>query len=265
MNFERDYRFVLREELSARCEKNARYSLRAFARDLDMASSRLSEVLNGRYGLSQGAAQKIAKQIGWNDSETAMFCDLVESEHARAAKKRTDARSRVLSRSRTYQRLTSDSFQVISDWYHYAILELTLVRDFKSNSRWIARRLGINESIVVAAVDRLKRLGLLEEKNGVLRAAEDFTASPDGIPSDALKKFHRQLLEKAIAAIAVQSVDERDFSHLVLAVNRDQIQNAKEEIRNFVGKFNSRFGRATKKDDVYCLGTTFFKLQEKST
>ena len=163
-----------------------------------------------------------------------------------------------------YQQLTLDSFAVVSDWQHYAILELTLIHDFESSPRWIARRLGISENIVVSSIERLQRLDLLSEKNGILRATDSFTASPSGIPSDALKKFHRQLLEKAIASVDFQGVEERDLSHMILAVNRNHLKQAKEEIKKFRRSFDARFGKARKKDQVYCLGISFFRLQEKT-
>jgi uncharacterized protein (TIGR02147 family) len=136
----------------------------------------------------------IASKLGWNPSEIDLFCDLVDSEHARAKKKKAEARSRVESSAPNYQQLSLDSFQVISDWYHYAILELTLVHDFESDCKWIASRLGLSVHVVEAAIERLKRLDLLIEQDGKLRASNGFTASPTGIPSDALKQFHRQLL-----------------------------------------------------------------------
>jgi uncharacterized protein (TIGR02147 family) len=206
----------------------------------------------------------IASKLGWNPSEIDLFCDLVDSEHARAKKKKAEARSRVESSAPNYQQLSLDSFQVISDWYHYAILELTLVHDFESDCKWIASRLGLSVHVVEAAIERLKRLDLLIEQDGKLRASNGFTASPTGIPSDALKQFHRQLLEKALSALYLQSVDERDFSHLVLAVDQSQLKEAKDEIKTFRRTFDARFGTASRKDAVYCLGITFFRLQEKT-
>jgi uncharacterized protein (TIGR02147 family) len=261
---EKTYRTILREELEARCERNPRYSLRAFARDLGVTSSRLSEVMGGRYGLSREAAHEIAKKLSYNDEECRRFCDLVDAQHARAQKDRRAAKARLDVNSVDYQQLTLDSFQVISDWYHYAILELTLVQDYEDNIEWMARRLGISPHIVSAAVERLQRLDLLTVQEGVLKASDGFTATPSGIPSDALKKFHRQLLEKALISIDLQNVEERDLSHMILAVNSKDIPEAKEEIKTFRRKFDARFGAAIKKDEVYCLGIQFFRLQEKN-
>jgi uncharacterized protein (TIGR02147 family) len=239
--------------------------LRAFARDLEVSSSRLSEVLNGRYGLSRESAAAISKRIAWTEAERSFFCDLVESEHARASKKKREARARIESTPSSYQQLSLDSFQVIADWFHYAILELTLIQGFRSDVKWIAGKLGISEHVAAAAIERLKRLDLLEEVDHVLRATDSFTASPSGIPSEALKKFHRQLLEKTLTAIQMQTLEERDLSHLILAIDRSQMTEAKEEIRKFRRSFDARFGKAQKKDEVYCLGINFFRLQERDT
>lgn len=47
MTHYRDYRSYLRNELECRVNANAQYSLRAFARDLDMPPQMLSFVLSG--------------------------------------------------------------------------------------------------------------------------------------------------------------------------------------------------------------------------
>ena len=50
---------------------------------------------------------------------------------------------------------SQDVFSYMSDWYHLAILELTFVKGFKSEAKWMSRRLGISEAEVKPAVDRL--------------------------------------------------------------------------------------------------------------
>src|SRR5690606_35734224 len=90
-----DYKYILKEELASRCRQNPRYSLRAFARDLKLAPSRLSEILSGKQGLSRAAAEKVAKALGYGPGETERFCDLVESVHARSRRNRESAKVRL--------------------------------------------------------------------------------------------------------------------------------------------------------------------------
>ena len=90
-----DYRNILKAELEARCRHNPCYSLRAFARDLKIAPSRLSEILNNKQGLSQDFAMKIATLIGLSADDHALFCDSVAAFHARSRRQRQLARARL--------------------------------------------------------------------------------------------------------------------------------------------------------------------------
>jgi hypothetical protein len=48
---------------------------------------------------------------------------------------------------------------MISDWYHFAILDLTRLDDFQPEPAWVSRKLGLTVSEVKIAVERLLRLG----------------------------------------------------------------------------------------------------------
>ena len=54
---------LLQRELSIRCEKNPRYSLRAFSRALGMSHTALSFVLSGKRPLSKNAARKVSEVL----------------------------------------------------------------------------------------------------------------------------------------------------------------------------------------------------------
>src|SRR4051794_16283214 len=116
-----DYRAVLKKELESRCRQSPGYSLRAFARDLKLAPSRLSEVLSGKQGLSRERARGIALCIGLADLETELFCDLVDAQHARAKVSRDLARIRIEKQQldQAYLTIQDDAFQAIAEWYHF--------------------------------------------------------------------------------------------------------------------------------------------------
>ena len=114
--YEKDrYRSLLQAELEQRRERNPHYSLRAMARDLDLAPARLSDVLRGRYGLSRKAAQAIGKKLDWSPGEQAHFCDLVDAAHSRAKKDREKAKEKIAEFRREGRMVSLDEFQVIAD------------------------------------------------------------------------------------------------------------------------------------------------------
>ena len=258
------FKNVLKEEFEERCKRNPSYSLRAFARDLAISPSRLSEIFSNKKGLSARNALKISKKLGFTKDEIEVFTALVDSEHGRgkAAKERARVKLNAIKNQPGYQLIQLDTFKVISDWYHYAILELTYVKDFKSDVEWIAKRLGISATAAELAIKRLKQLDLLEEMDHRLRATDQFSASPSGIPSDALKKHHEQIVDKAKAAVYGQSIDERDLSALTLAIDSRKIPEAKALIKKFRHDFNRIMSEVPETDRVYCLAIQFFGLDQ---
>lgn len=90
------FREVLIGEYSARRIRNPKYSLRAFALDLGLSSSsRISEILNGKQGLSVEVAREIAGSLKFDIKETEVFCDLVELECSRSSVLRRVAEERL--------------------------------------------------------------------------------------------------------------------------------------------------------------------------
>jgi len=267
LNQSTDFREVLRAELETRVARNASYSLRAFARDLGLSTSHLSEVFKGRYGFSRPTSLGIATRLGYSPNERELVCDLVESRHARSQVKRELAQARIKGRKSLSpeSRLSLDRFHSIADWYHYALLELTYLSNFESHPAWIARYLGISENAAREAIARLTRLGLLHELNGSLRAVDEFNDTESDVPSQALRKFHGQILEKAASAIHLQSVEERELNAMVLAFSRTRMAEAKSFIREFQKEFVARFGDGSDRDEVYVLSSSFFSLKGKVT
>ena len=261
---ENNYRQILKSELERRCEKNPRYSLRAFARDLNLGSARLSEILNSVTGLSREKAEKIAERLGFAANQKDFFCTLVEAEHARSKVKRAIAQTRLSKyQAPPFSSLEVDHFKIISDWYHFAILELTEVHGFKSDDRWIANALGLQEIEVKLAIERLMRLGYLERKRKKYVQTKNFAQVSSAVPSEAIRKFHRQILKKALDAIDLQSIDQRDLGAITMSVNTKDLPVIQEKIKSF-RKELARFTQAnSQRNSLYCFSTQFFELMYK--
>lgn len=263
MNAANQYREILKNEFESRSSRNARYSLRAYSRDLGISPTSLSLILSGQQGLSKTQAEKVARQIGFNADQRRMFIDLVECAHARSSKVRDLARLRLIKHDTSGSSLQLDMFRTIADWYHLAILELTTLSFFKSDAIWIAKNLDITPAQAEQAIERLKKLELLEEVGGVLKQTHGFLATPSGIPDAAIKSFHHQILKKADDAIDSQSVEERDFSAVIFAMDEDDLTWAKDRLREFRRELMGRLESNPKKKSIYCLNLNLFRLGKK--
>jgi uncharacterized protein (TIGR02147 family) len=262
-NQETHYRDWLKQEFSDRCRRNSRYSLRAFARDLQFLPSRLSDVLNGKQGLSAKTASQLAQRLGLSPQETQKFVAMVEAEDARSGTKRALAQEQLeqmKTKPSPFQRLDDDVFAVISDWHHFALLELVSLEGFKPNRNWISRRFGISPIEAEVALRRCLKLGLLKKEGRRLIPTHVFPAAPSDVSSRAIKKFHSQILEKAGNALYLQALEEREFSANTMAIDPQDLPEMKRELKAFRRQFEQKYKKAKSKRAVYCLSLQFFSL-----
>ena len=263
-----DYRDILKEELSVRTQANARYSLRAFARDLDLAPSRLSQILNGKQGLSLSRAVRLAEKIGFSPSESDYFVKLVQASDARSKMKRSEAVEAVLkheSKTVKFRRLDEIHFKAISDWYFYGVRELVKLPSFRGESSWIAKRLGISKFQAQDALKKLEALGLIRKTNNKYEVSRETPTTSHGLPSLAIRHFNKSLLKKAIKAIDLQTVNERNITTFTFALDPSEY----DEFVKMIDEFRKRVIKKadstpdTKKKDVYSLAIQFFRLTER--
>jgi uncharacterized protein (TIGR02147 family) len=263
----RDY---LGEVLRQKQETNPRFSVRAWSRQLGFASpSGLSMILRGERKLQLATATRISESLRLKSEERRYFQILaVYGSTQDPAEKQLY--SEVLSRLRPGQPFTElsvDKFRLVADWYHFVILEMSDLRDFSPDGEWIAARLGrkITAATAQGALSRLLRLGLLvrEEGGRVRRPAGDPVSTTRDVPSDALKSFHTQMLDRAAEALRTQDVRDREISNTTMCIDSSKIALAKEAIRRFQAELAALI-EGPGGDHVYTLNVQFFRMTEES-
>lgn len=258
----------LSKEFEFRRSRNPRYSLRAYSRDLKIAAPKLSQILKGKAGISPAKAQSLVKTLQLDPSEAKLFVTLVAARHSRSetAKKQAQAHLKTILASAEYGALELETFKVISDWYHLAILELTEVRGFKSTLDFISKRLRITMEKAKEAVKRLEDLGLMKKQNSHWVQTHADMATPSGIPSQVIRDYHRQILTKAQEALENVPIPERDFSAITMTIAESQVKEAQEEIKKFRRTLTQQLtSQKDPKERVYCLSVQFFPLDHKES
>ena len=107
----------------------------------------------------------------------------------------------------------------------------------------------------------LLRLGLVKKRGEGVECAHDFVLSPDGIPSAAVRAYHRRMLEKAIEALELQNLGERDITGLGFAVDPAHLAKIKKEISEFQDQLAAKYSKG-KRREVYFLETALFRLSQ---
>lgn len=256
-----NYREFLTAELVRRVRHNPRYSQRAFARQLKLSPGELSELLRGRRKLSLRSALRIAKQLGLSGGETKHLLSLVQHESAQEVLS-TEPGETLRDDQLASHALSLDMFSLVSEWYCFAILNLVECDDFNPHETWIAKRLGLSVSQVRLALERLERVGLIRRGPNRLQVSPEYVVSPEGIPSEAIRNYHRQILQKAVQALDMQPIDEREIAGVTLSVNPKNLPAMKKEISQFLDQMAEKYGSGKQRKEVYQCEVALFRLTD---
>ena len=228
------YRDILESVFKQRANHNARYSLRAFARDLDMSPTSLSDVLNGKKGLSSRSAARVSEHLNLPIKLRSVFCDLVDVEHARSPSRRKLAKRRLGKFDLgSLKPVDDDRFKVICEWYHLALIELTNLPKFKREPEWIAKRLNITAEQAEQALERLLRLGYLQDIDGRLVDSEPYFTTTDKIPTEAIREFHQGILKNLQGAIDTLPIERRRNEALICSVSKSELKRIAALVEKF--------------------------------
>lgn len=261
-----DHRDYLRQEYAMRLQRRPLYSQRAFARDLGVSSSTLTDYLKGRLRFSSGRVLQLGKIIGLSPEQKKHWIDLLETTFAKSSEVRQISSLRVQARLQAqHHSLSMDEFKVISEWFHFAYLELIEMDSLKySDPKTAASALGIPLKSLKVAIKRLLALQLLKKKDDKTYQVEPSTQVGDQAPSEVIRHFHAQILKKALRALETHHWDRRFNSSTIVALPSSEVPKVIENLKNMAFQILNPYQiRNVPQEELYCLGLQFFDLLEQ--
>lgn len=247
----------LETELSRRKLFNSNYSLRAFARDLNIEASMLSKILRRKVPLTSKMLERLAPFLAVSPENMIIYLEQI--------KKLEQSISLV---DIPIKKLRNEELNLIREWYHFTIVELTSVSDFDSSPKWIGQKLGITTEEAELALERLIKLGfLIRQSNGNIIATHTVGSGLRIISEDhtsylqALRDRWEQIVDKSIAAIDEVPPEKRIQRNLAVCIDSNLVEEARIQIRDFTRDLVDKLQKKSKnKDHVFELAVSFFPL-----
>ena len=267
----RTYREALKAKFSERVATNSRYSLRAYARDLDISPSYLSQVLNGSRGLTAKSAASLFNRIGIPGSDQKIFTLEIKKEHARTEKTRQLIQKQIdssLQENHAHE-LTPEMFASMSNWFTLVIFQLFHLKDAPLHSRiqftaYAEKKTGLPKEVIEHTITVLLELSLIKRAGKGLEPHHTTVWTTNGIPSSGIRQFHRQMIEQALNAIETQSLEERTLHSHQIPVLKSDVLQLNRDLLKFGNLILRKYGRAETRDAeiVYGLNLQLFKLSD---
>lgn len=249
---------ILRDAYQKRRAKNENFSLRAFARWLNVSPAQLSQMISGKRPMTMKIIKKILPKLELSPEEKQALVGSFISEN-----NQNQDEKRVLL-------LEADKFKLVADWYHFAILALSRLKYAKSDPRWIAQQLGIGLSEAHLAIQRLERLGILQTKPRLKQICDPIEVVSE-LPSESIRKYHKQnlaLAESKLESIPVQMREYQSISIVLdpekLNVYRRLIDNLMDQATQAQDAQKNDFKRGGHQEIVYNLNVQLFPISKSN-
>lgn len=246
-----DYRAFLRDAYTQAKQTTPAFSYRYFSRKAGFASPNfLKLVIEGKRNLSADSIPKFSQAFKLPRRERRFFEILVHFNQSGNPEEQAFYYQQLLAFSEyaEAQTLAEEQYEYLSHWYYPAIQELVTLPDFEESPDWIVHtlRAEITPAQARAALECLQRLGLLTRNgDGVLTPAEPHWTTGDSARAAAAYSYHQQMLVQAGQALKIQPAADREFGAITMAVNRAQIKQLKNAIRDFRRSVMNLVGRPT--------------------
>jgi len=231
------YQKFLKEEYERRALRNPQYSMRAFAKDLDISKSSLHNVLTGQRGLAQKSLDKVFERLKVSEKERNELFAITDAEH---------------------YLLPEEDFSQIYHWWYFAILSLCNVPAAKACPKWISGKLGIEKKTAKEALATLSKMNFIDVTDGKLVRLKKSLSTTNGIPSRSLKLFHSENLERAEKAIFEVDTTDREINSITFATDKEQFEKVKKEIKKFLIKSMNTAEKTKNQDRVCTMAVQFF-------
>lgn len=264
-SFQPSYRHILRGELESKINTNPSFSMRAFSRDLGLSPSLCSMVLAGTRNLSYAKCVHIAQTLKFNGSKTQDFLSLYLLEKSKNEKDRVSLVKQLNPRQAAFFQQELNEFKVISDWYHFAIVEWIGIPGASQNPSTIGKKLGLSALQVKLSLTKLESVGLIKSIDGIwVKTHKNFRAHSEN-SNKAVQNHHRQILKLAETRLSALDPSERDFASITFSGSPNQMEKVKAQSRIFRKKVMKILSDSmpSPKKEIFVVATQVFSLTKK--
>lgn len=261
---ETNYVALLKNTFDERGIKNTSYSLRAFARDLEIDPGQLSRIFHGKSQLSHESAKHIAVKAFDNKKHRDYFVAMVDYTITKKESFRLqalDKLKKLTPPNSNYKSLDTDAIHLIANWYNISILDLCSLPKFNPSIQNISKYLGLTKAIVKKSIDLLERSDLIKiEKSRWVKTHKYLKYNPN-TPSFAIREFHKSMIKKAIKSIDKQKFKDRIIAGKTMTIKKEDLPKYNEYINDFLENIAQISTIDQECDSLYQLNIQLFNLK----
>lgn len=261
-----NYVDYLHQVLKDRNQRNPNYSLRAFARDINLSPARLSEVLRGKGDLGVSKLNSIAENLCEEDSEKEFFKSLVISRVSKNIDKQKAALAYLKLHKEIHeaQKIDAEDFEMMSEWYYLGIWNYILLGKKSTEPEIIKEFSDVDAAKVKSCLATLNRLDLVDYNEGVYQTKANEIHAIYDFSSFAVRKYHQSMFKKAENCLFQQNIDERYFYSKITSLDKKQYGELTNLVSEFLESLPQKLQTCPqdKNNSVHAINLQVFRLNQ---
>ncbi|MBI2340262.1 MAG: TIGR02147 family protein [Deltaproteobacteria bacterium] len=262
----RDYRAYLKDWYGEAKRSRASFSFRSFAKKAGFHTSNfLMLVMKGKRNLTEESLKKFIVGLSLNKQEQEFFRNLVFFNQAGRHEDKNFYYQRLLQSKKFSQLkpIEKRQYEYYSAWYHPAVRELVVSREFDGTPEWIAGRLSppITRAQAEKSIELLEGLGLIQKNgDGRFRQASSIVTTGPELTSVVVHNYHKILLDLSKEVMDRLSMGHRDASSMTLGVKRERLPQLRAKIREFRQEILKLVANDTEPEEVALLNIQLYPV-----
>ncbi|WP_408098901.1 TIGR02147 family protein [Peredibacter sp. HCB2-198] len=231
-----------------RQQRNAKYSLRSFSRDMGISSGRLTNLLKGR-------------DIPGDETIEKFFSIFNLAEEERQRLKKIIYSQKYLRRGPGFSKqLNEEEFNRISDWKTWSVFTMFQASDYLPNIVWFSQKLKLSVEEIDIGLKKLLDVGLIAEKDGFYELIYQSVTTTNDVPSTSIRKFHKEFIPIGLKSLDKVPVEQRDVSSLTFCIDKNMLPEYKKALAEFRAKLSQIARQNDVSNELYQLNIQFFPV-----
>lgn len=264
-----DYRSLI-SDFYAEKKAHESFTWREFAKDAGFSSPvYLKQVSEGKFNLSDDAAERVACAMGLEGENVKYFSLLVRFNHAKTDSEKKEILKQMfaIAKSRKEKILEGEAFKFFDDWKNSVIRELApSMPGAKPLDMAHACRPKVTAAEISESLSFLLKANILKKdgEGNYAQTEKIVTTGPMKMTPVAVRGLHHQMGEFALDAIEGVEQDKRHFSGVTFGLSQNSYDAIVAEIDAFRKKIIAIATSDDACDEVYRMNIQFFPMTCKS-
>lgn len=257
---------ILVEAFNRKKARNPSYSRSALARDIGVSSAFVSNVLTAKKNIPLELYDKLCFALELDSLEKNQLTEAFISEKSKKNKILSTLQKQVVHNNlqKTNDRQSTEmSVNLLTHWYYLAVLEILSTTHNTEDQNAISQRLGLSDYQFNDAIDFLSSNKLITKKNGLWFKNESHLYFPVGRSKQSVRRFHKQMIEKAKIDLETKTSEEdfskRTYLGFTFSANPNNVEKIKAKIQKLLSDITIEAGEG-ECTEVYQCNLQLFPL-----